>query len=304
MRINKKQDPSETSQYFNNIALKIHCCRYWQFSEWECINMAFPFWRVYHNVIDGAKVIYKNKVTELKNDRIIIIPPNTAYSNEFKSNPVAGVVSEGIVGNRINITDTIDKIRAANMFDHLFIHFNLGIPYDFVNPGIYVLPVNPELLKTIGIIKNYCIEDSLDKRPSQFYLHSFLYELLAILPEAIWNFAKIDQRIFRTINYISTNYNNSLDNKDLARMVNLATNSFARLFRTNMGESVQSYIKKVRIENAQMLLHHGNQNIDSISTMCGFSDRHHFSKSFKQIVNKTPSDYRKLISSEATTHRK
>jgi len=290
----KNPDPSDHLQHFGNLQLKIHCCRYWQLSEWEGKDMAFPFWRLYHNSVEGAKIIYNNVVTELSADKIIIISPNTAYSNILKTDFKNGIQHEGVSGSKIMEEGKSAEIRAKKMVDHLYVHFNLGIPYDFVNPGIYIFKVNADLMDQINKLKNACINNTITELTYVMQLHSLITQLMSRMESQLWSSIKIDKRVFKVMMHISKNLSHKLENEELAKMANMACNSFARLFKQQMNEPVQHYIIKQRVEKSQLLLVHSDKNIDSIAQECGFCDRYHFSKLFKQIASISPANYRKV----------
>jgi AraC-like DNA-binding protein len=290
---NKKYDPSENRQHFNNILLRIHCCRYWQLSEWEFNNMAFPFWRLYHNEVAGARVLFNGSVTYLTADKLVIIPPNTSYSNALKTNEGSVVFNERITGEKIEEKIASEELERQKLVDHLFIHFNLGIPYDFVKPGIYTVPALAQS-QFIEEIKEACISSSVTSLSKTFELHSFITGIISLLPDNIWNNTNIDKRIFRIIEYIEKNLSSNLTNEGISQIANMATNSFARLFKQNMRETLQHYIVRRRVEKAQLLLHHSDNSIDNVATECGFCDRYHFSKAFKSLVDMSPAVYRKM----------
>ena len=47
-----------------------------------------------------------------------------------------------------------------------------------------------------------------------------------------------------------------------------------------------------RIARAKALLSRGEQPVIEIALQCGFSDQSHFSKTFRQVVGVTPSEFR------------
>jgi AraC-like DNA-binding protein len=76
----------------------------------------------------------------------------------------------------------------------------------------------------------------------------------------------------------------------------MATNSFARLFKSLMQQTVQQYIQQKRIEKAIKLLHYSYMEIGEIASECGYYDRHHFSKVFKKQTGLSPARYRHRLS--------
>lgn len=68
--------------------------------------------------------------------------------------------------------------------------------------------------------------------------------------------------------------------------------SFPRYFHCTLGE----YVRNVRIERSLAFMPDKNLSLTEIASKCGFADQSHFLRSFKQIMDVTPSTYRKLLS--------
>ncbi|MFB6318498.1 helix-turn-helix domain-containing protein [Saccharicrinis sp. FJH54] len=286
-------DPSDVRQQFETFQIKLHCCRYWKFHNWNVRNLAAPFWRFYYNELPGAFVELNDRLYELHKDQSLLIPPNTPYSIL-----TSGHISEvnKIDGARITSMDEIYE-HEADTFDHLFIHFNLGINRDDCITGIYIIPVSEQLRKNISAIRNHLIKDHVAV-PAYITtkIYSVIMESVGLMPQNSWVLTHYDERIDYTLAFIEKHLNRNIQNEELAGEVNLVTNSFARLFRENVGISVQKYIQKKRIEKALTLLHHSNSTIEQIARECGFYDLHHFSRVFKQELNMPPTYYRKNMS--------
>lgn len=291
----KKFDPSENKQHFLNFYIKVHCCRFWYLSEWELTNMAFPFWRIYYNTIEGARIFHNEREIALNKGVIAIIPPNTSYSTALKRTLGGNSsVAEGITGGRLENQPKENDLRKKGVVDHLFIHFNLGHPFDFAHPGIYLLKAENGVKAKFEQIKRACIANEVEDFSSMITLCSTISGLLGSLPRTLWNTGNHDARTTRTMLYIDKHLDERLSNELLAEKANMATNSFARLFRQTVGETLQHYITRRRLEKAQLLLHHSTLNIDEIAQECGFCDRYHFTRVFTGLYSLTPVSYRKL----------
>jgi AraC-like DNA-binding protein len=290
-----KVDPSDIKQSFTEINIKLHCYRYWMLSEWECANMAFPFWRLYHNTIEGASLKYRGITTGLTQDKVLIIPPDTSFSTSLKG--ISGdAFKESIIGKRISNIEEIADLEKKGMVDHLFIHFNLGIPFDSIQPEIYEFRVDGYIAKLLDRIKenNICVSNAYDLIECAT-INCLILSLLSKIPKGRWESSYLDKRILKTINFIENNIKEKLTNNKLADMINMAANSFARLFKENTAISLQQYIQKRRIEKALMMLHHSIMSIEEIASECGFFDRHHFSKVFKQVMKMSPVFYKRHL---------
>ncbi len=284
-----KSDPSDIKQHFCNLEIKLHCCRYWKLSEWEFNNMSFPFWRIYYNTIEGAKIGFNQKVVYLNEKVVILIPPYTSFSTSLKN-----FESESLNGSRIQSVKEYNNLIIPGMVDHLFIHFNLGFEHDHVEPDIYVHEINPGLKELIGEIRNFTIQtDGNFGFNETMLLHRIIFSLVSTIPKERMINNKLDKRILKVMGYIDKNYMHELKNENLAKTASMATNSFLRLFRATTGITLQKFVQKKRIEKAITYMHNQSSSIDQIAEKCGFSDRHHFTKVFKKQVSVSPGIYRK-----------
>ncbi|MGQ1786050.1 MULTISPECIES: helix-turn-helix domain-containing protein [unclassified Saccharicrinis] len=284
-----KGDPSEISQHFPRFDLQLHCCRYWWLQHWEFGELSFPFWRIYHNNYQGGVIIYEGKEYTLTPDKIVMIAPNTSYATRLYNHqiPNSGFL---IKGNRVNAGLPVKN----NYILHLFIHFNLGIPYDNIKPGLFSFELTDHIKEKLDIIiKHLNYEHTKFSFYPTLVIQSLITDMLSFLPEESWSLITEDTRLLKTLRFIEENVCEDLSNTILANQAKLATNAFTRLFTQEIGSSPQKYVKKKRIGKACVLLHHSDKSIDEIAFRCGFSDRYHFSRIFKQITNISPASYRK-----------
>ncbi len=288
-------DPSDIKQTFADINLRLHCCRYWMLREWEFNNLSSPFWRIYYNTTGSASIMYKEIITNLSAEYIIMIPPNTSFSTRLKNKPNS-YLREGKVRKKIVSHAEVFENNDNQASDHLFIHFNLGIPYDWLEPGIYSFQASDKELEVIHEIKNYCIEG---KNAFDFtictIINNLIMSLLGKIPRFKWVTPGLDKRVIQAVFHIEQHLGERLTNTSFSEKANMVENSFARLFRENTGVSIQQYIKRKRIEKALILLHHSTHKIEEIAFLCGFSDRYHFSKVFKNYTDMSPVAYKKQI---------
>ena len=286
---NPQGDPSDIQQYFPSYDLQLLCCRFWTLKRWEFNNLSFPYWRVYYNLQEGAHIRWEQGQIELNPNKIYLIAPNTPYSTHLKGHkvPVEGYRFEG---RRIS-KDNINRKH----IQHLFVHFNLGIPYDNITPGIISVPLTDSMQSKTETITTQLINDAVEfSFLSNLTVRALINELLCAIPQEKWQEISQDSRIVKSLNYIENNIEKDLSNSELARQAGLATNSFTRLFSNEIKSSPQRYVKQKRIDKACILMHHSNHSIERIAEACGFSDRYHFSRIFKEVTNNTPATYRKL----------
>jgi transcriptional regulator GlxA family with amidase domain len=59
-----------------------------------------------------------------------------------------------------------------------------------------------------------------------------------------------------------------------------------------MGLSLQKFYRTMRLRYGMWLLQNTSRTITDIGQDCGFSDTAHFSRGFRAVFKKTPTDYR------------
>jgi AraC-like DNA-binding protein len=288
-----KLDPSDTQQHFQDVNIKLFCCRYWILDEWECNDLSVPFWRIYHNAVSGSTITYSGERIALNENVILIIPPNTAFSSRLKHR--SNNQDESIKGRKFRADDDTGRLKALQKVDHLFIHFSLGYPLDLANTGIVQLQLNETTRSLLQCIKAACIDDTITSYQECLRTKMLVSHCITQLPATAWALENTDHRIMKAIRYIEQHFQSGINNEQLAELTSMATNSFARLFKSCTGIPVQQYILKLKVQAACNLLHHTQKSFDEISFECGFSDRHHFSKIFKKVLKMNPSGYKRQL---------
>lgn len=285
-------DPSDIKQVLFPLHLQIWCCHFWQLSMWECNEMSFPYWRLYWNKSPNGEISCLDQSFVMDIDNIFLIPPFTPFNTHIRDH---SRITKGInvAGSRIdNVND--EEELAKEYLLHLFIHFNIGVPFDRVLPGIYKIEINKEQQKRLQQVTEFLKTENVNFPLNlNLYLHSIITEHIANLKEELWQTTTIDKRIIEVIRLIERELDKNLSNDDLASHTKMATNSFIRLFQNEMTTSPQHYIKQQKIDKACLWLLHSDLKIDNIAWSLGFSDRYHFSKVFKKVISKSPADYRK-----------
>jgi len=98
-----------------------------------------------------------------------------------------------------------------------------------------------------------------------------------------------DYRINKITQFIAVHYFDKITVKDLAELVNLNKAYLGRLFKKQTGMSIDQYIIKIRIQNAETMLQSGDYKVQEVAEQCGFSDVFHFYKLFRATRGFSPS---------------
>jgi AraC-like DNA-binding protein len=91
---------------------------------------------------------------------------------------------------------------------------------------------------------------------------------------------------------VASNMYEDLSVEDLAILTGLSVSSFKRKFSEIFDESPARYMKNKRLDKAAELLSSTNMRISEICYKTGFGDPTHFTKSFSEKFNISPSEYR------------
>ncbi len=100
-------------------------------------------------------------------------------------------------------------------------------------------------------------------------------------------------RINRVIDYIEKNIDEELCLETLARVANFSRFHFHRIFGAMVGETLNHFIQRIRVEKAAMqLVAHPKKSITDIAFDCGFSGSAAFSRAFRETFQMSPSQWR------------
>lgn len=100
-------------------------------------------------------------------------------------------------------------------------------------------------------------------------------------------------RINAVMDYIQCNLHKSLTLTELAKVANFSPFHFHRLFSSFLGETLNSFIQRLRIEkSAGMLISNPLKSITEIAFDCGFSSSAAFARLFKEMYKMSASQWR------------
>lgn len=102
----------------------------------------------------------------------------------------------------------------------------------------------------------------------------------------------VTELIQQARNYIDANYMRDISLELVAENVALSPPYFSRLFRTQIGKTFIDYLTDLRIARASQLLREGRLSVKEITAAVGYSDPNYFSRIFKKITGRTPSEFR------------
>src|SRR3954469_21906532 len=100
-------------------------------------------------------------------------------------------------------------------------------------------------------------------------------------------------RMNRVVDYIQSHLAEPLDLERLAAVACFSPFHFHRLFHAWMGETLQAFVHRLRLERAaHLLLFNPAQSISEIALECGFSPPSTFARAFKTAYGQSATDFR------------
>jgi len=99
----------------------------------------------------------------------------------------------------------------------------------------------------------------------------------------------------RVMIQVDTDLASDLSLSSQANLLDVNPNYLSTVFKKETGHTLTEYVTRKRIEHAVFLLNSTNMQIQTIAQYCGIPDICYFTKTFKKIIGKTPTEYRNEI---------
>ncbi len=109
------------------------------------------------------------------------------------------------------------------------------------------------------------------------------------------------ERLNRVLVYIQENIDKPLLLGTLADVACFSPFHFHRIFQAYVGETINDYIRRIRLERAALKLCHSEESITSIALDAGYETSAAFSKAFRLHFGKNPTDFKKSKTISADT---
>ena len=244
--------------------------------------------------------------------------PGFGYKYEVLKDAVIHYISKGYGTFKIN--DEVYNLKQGDIFillKGMNVEYIASIdePWEYYWIGFSGSKAN-ECLNRTAIIESYaasCKEDS--KIPhiilnmceiSKTYnpscsddilllkeLYSLLYTLIEEFPRPFeYKDKELHAYIQEAINFINSNYMNSITVNEIANHVNLSRSYLYKMFIKNLKISPQKYLINLRMYKATLLLKNTKIPIGEVASKVGYSDSLLFSKTFSKYFSMSPLSYR------------
>jgi AraC-like DNA-binding protein len=102
----------------------------------------------------------------------------------------------------------------------------------------------------------------------------------------------MNRRLLRARDAMDRAYAEPLDVPAIAAVAHVSPAHFSRSFRAVFGETPHRYLQRRRVERSMFLLRETDRSVTDICLDVGFNSLGTFSRTFREIVGQSPSDYR------------
>lgn len=234
----------------------------------------FPYVKLIYINNGEATLAFKETSEKVAKNQIILINPNVEYYWELKADKPIEITEIGVHGLEFS---------------------NIG---ETESDFIYYKQENPD--KDTSLFLDLLLKENIAKKSGsdeivKRYIEIILIQLLRDEEFSIRNsLNKKNHKEIQTVkNFMKVNYHKNITLDDLVELVHINKFYLIRIFKQEVGMSPIDYLIHVRIDEAQKMLRNTNIAIADIAHLVGFQSPSHFSKTFRELSNLTPSQYRR-----------
>jgi YesN/AraC family two-component response regulator len=103
--------------------------------------------------------------------------------------------------------------------------------------------------------------------------------------------------------YVTENYMNEISFHELALVAHVSRTYLSTLFKKDVGCTFPEYLAKFRIGKSIEIIKQRNLPLLEVSSLVGFKDYAHFSRTFKKITSVSPKEFGLSLSNPASQNK-
>lgn len=139
-----------------------------------------------------------------------------------------------------------------------------------------------------------------DEVDSMESMEEFFYKVHKVVEEFLDDiFALADKKYLSLVkearNYMVENLSKQIKVEDVASHLFISSSHLSRLFRQEMGYTVNDYLTRVRVEKAVELMKKPEMSVAQVSKAVGFKSQSYFAKVFNKFIGVTPLVYKNSL---------
>lgn len=223
-----------------------------------------PFWRIYWNETPGALIKCDDKEIECDKNNLICIPP---------------VLS-------------VDQI-ISRPFEHLWMHVDTPLLSDY-ELKVYQFPVDQPFIQRMIRLSTLLEDGEGDTAEAQTLKHLMaLWFISGIQLSSDVRTLEIPELLSSAVKIMDERLQSGISAEELAKALGVSSKTLNRKFKKHLDLPPHKFLTRLRIKKAAALLFSKEMSLDQISYECGFCNRSHFSRAFRESYKQSPAAFRK-----------
>lgn len=164
-------------------------------------------------------------------------------------------------------------------------------------------------LHLYNVAVSFLYSEGGDERDGMLFSYEQLMEMFPNVSEMIHYLRTLSMRVIRKnpeqapiessnetfksiLQYVHEHYRHDISIQSLTQKYYISPNYVSQLFKKEVGETFTSYMTKLRISFACEQLEQTNLMVSEIAEKAGYNDYFYFTRMFKKVTGKTPTQYR------------
>ncbi len=231
-------------------------------------------------LLEGERNFFvKNKMFEVGKNSLVIIPPFCMHKTEggpYKRINI-NISPEFLTQSQKDFLQTLSKSSAVKITSE-----NLDLIVNLLESG-EKFPVNNKVRTDTLISITQTIIGLLSLQDS----------ILIDSSSATVGPSNISPEILKIVHYINKNFSRQITLQELCKEFYICKVSLCKKFKETMHCSIMQYVMQLRVNKAKILLQKGDETIEEIANLCGFSSGNYFGLIFKRAMGISPLNYKK-----------
>jgi len=256
-------------------------------------RMLSPFWRLYCNLDEGVEVLCEGRTFPLRARRVYLVPAWLLWSGRTKPGVRHIWTHFDLPGMTRSLSRTAFplpiQIYPRAVPEKTRAPIDLAGQFAEMGAAVSATPSPDALL--------VCWAKSL----TYWGMREAFAQLSPELRTRCLNTGTGHHPLMRVLNLIDMNLHQELSNAVLAEAVPCSRPHLPRLFRSLLGVSPARYVTERRVSRAAELLLYGDESLDQVAELCGFPNRHYFTRVFTRVLGTPPARYRNAMLRSNTT---
>lgn len=234
----------------------------------------------------------------LQRDTILVVDDDVTFRSEFRE-----CFQEYAIVEASNAEEALQLLKKPNEIDLVVLDVRMAGMSGLdalerikdASPGLGVVIVTGHGSKEIVIRALRGMADDYIEKP--FDIDAARESIEKILEKRrgaeTGDAADLPAKIERVKRFVRRNYLKKVGLRDASRVVCLSPKYLSRVFKEHTGVGFGRYRLSLRIERAKELLAESGRTIDQISYALGYENAESFTRQFKKLTGRTPSQFRR-----------